>query len=255
MQGLAPTMQTFNAWLPRPCRGAGLMTRQPLRSQPPLAVLFKQQAPVRAAMSLLVAGLCVASVQSTPTQSHGPQNAAHKSLVPGLAHSGYLPVVPEDGSKLFYMFYEAQEGGHAAEAPIVLWLQVGLYPPVILSCSAPVQLHIILAVLILKKLQEQHTPMRFTCPLLPNATVKHIASHRASCATQGGPGASALLGNFYELGPYQLTEDLERRENPGKRLSGRCSSASLWSVLVIAESNYQAGAYWLTCSLCSSGTV
>ncbi len=128
MQGLAPTMQTFNAWLPRPCRGAGLMTGQPLRSQPPLAVLFKQQAPVRAAMSLLVAGLCVASVQSTPIQSHGPQNAAQESLFPGLAHSGYLPVVPEDGSKLFYMFYEAQEGGRAAEAPIMLWLQVDLYP-------------------------------------------------------------------------------------------------------------------------------
>ncbi|KAK9835987.1 hypothetical protein WJX81_004007 [Elliptochloris bilobata] len=31
---------------------------------------------------------------------------------------------------------------------------------------------------------------------------------------QGGPGASALLGNMYELGPYLLTEDLALRENP-----------------------------------------
>ena len=35
-------------------------------------------------------------------------------------------------------------------------------------------------------------------------------------APQGGPGASALLGNFYELGPYLLTEDLELWENPGR---------------------------------------
>ncbi len=36
-------------------------------------------------------------------------------------------------------------------------------------------------------------------------------------AAQGGPGASALLGNFYELGPYHVTEDLQLRENPGAR--------------------------------------
>lgn len=127
MHGLAPTVQTFKALLPRPCRGDGHMTANLLRSQPPLAVLFKQQAPVRAAMSLLVAGLCVASVQSAPSQSQELLNTEKKSLFPGLAHSGYLPVVPEDDSKLFYMFYEAQEGGLAEETPIMLWLQVYHY--------------------------------------------------------------------------------------------------------------------------------
>jgi hypothetical protein len=32
---------------------------------------------------------------------------------------------------------------------------------------------------------------------------------------QGGPGASSLMGNFYELiGPQKVTKDLRLRDNP-----------------------------------------
>lgn len=50
----------------------------------------------------------------------------------------------------------------------------------------------------------------------PRASLPAIILYMWHGAPQGGPGASALLGNFYELGPHLLTEDLELRENPGR---------------------------------------
>lgn len=43
--------------------------------------------------------------------------------LPVVTHSGYLDVSKDDGSQIFYTFYEAQEQNDD-DAPIILWLQV-----------------------------------------------------------------------------------------------------------------------------------
>lgn len=43
---------------------------------------------------------------------------------PNVTHSGYLDVDKDDGSRIFYSYYEAQNWHE--NAPIILWLQVFL---------------------------------------------------------------------------------------------------------------------------------
>ena len=96
-----------------------------LQLQPRSFGCIRRHIPPGAAMRLLVAGLCVASV-SGGQQTHGHCSERGHAM-PGLTHFGYLLVDPDAGSKLFYMFYEAQERAGAEQPPICLWLQAG--PP------------------------------------------------------------------------------------------------------------------------------
>lgn len=45
--------------------------------------------------------------------------------LPIVTHSGYLHVDKEDGSQIFYTYYEAEEEVGKG-TPVLLWLQVGL---------------------------------------------------------------------------------------------------------------------------------
>ena len=127
MQSSVAGVQVARAHLHEPFRRSiqtGWCSTHTLRLQPLFFSSLRQHSPAGAAMRLLVAGLCVASV-SAGHPAHGPGNE-HK--IPGLTHSGYLTVDPDAGSKLFYMFYEAQERAGAEQAPICLWLQAGTFP-------------------------------------------------------------------------------------------------------------------------------
>jgi hypothetical protein len=46
--------------------------------------------------------------------------------LPNVTHSGYLEVDKEDGSQIFYTYYEAQEKVDK-DTPVLLWLQVKWY--------------------------------------------------------------------------------------------------------------------------------
>ena len=48
-------------------------------------------------------------------------------ILPDVTHSGYLVVNKDDGSRIFYSYYEAQAQQNEAGAPILLWLQVSRY--------------------------------------------------------------------------------------------------------------------------------
>lgn len=52
--------------------------------------------------------------------------ALSSETVPNKTHSGYLDVNKQDGSKIFYTYYEAQEVKKGC--PILLWLQVCTKP-------------------------------------------------------------------------------------------------------------------------------
>lgn len=73
--------------------------------------------------------------------------------LPNVTHSGYLEVDKEDGSQIFYTYYEAQEKVDK-DTPVLLWLQ-------------------------------------------------------------GGPGCAGQFGNFYELGPQRVNQNLSLEENGG----------------------------------------
>lgn len=131
MQSSVAGVQVAQAHLHKPfrrsiqCRWCSTHT---LRLQPLPFKYLRQHSPAGAAMRLLVAGLCVASV-SAGHQTHRP-GIEHK--IPGLTYSGYLTVDPDAGSKLFYMFYEAQERADAEQPPICLWLQAGTSPQLLI---------------------------------------------------------------------------------------------------------------------------
>ena len=57
----------------------------------------------------------------------GPSARAGDLVLPNVTHSGYLPIDPEDGSRMFYAYYEAQRGA-GANVPIILWLEVRCLP-------------------------------------------------------------------------------------------------------------------------------
>lgn len=78
-------------------------------------------------LALSVSLLCVALQRCTAA---GVQRA--QLMKPGggpdlkFTHSGYLPVNPELGSEMFYMYYEAQKPlAKLDDVPIILWLQGG----------------------------------------------------------------------------------------------------------------------------------
>ena len=131
MQGSVAGVHVAQAHLYKPFRRS-IQSRwcstHTLQLQPLPVKPLRRNSPARAAMRLLVAGLCVASV-SAGHQTHGPIN---ERKIPGLTHSGYLTVDPVAGSKLFYMFYEAQERADAEQPPICLWLQAGTSPQLFL---------------------------------------------------------------------------------------------------------------------------
>ena len=100
-----------------------------LRLQPVPFRSLRQHSPAGAAVRLLLAGLCVASVSA----GHQTYEPGTEPKIPGLTHSGYLTVDPDAGSKLFYMFYEAQEHDETEQPPICLWLQAGTSPHLFIS--------------------------------------------------------------------------------------------------------------------------
>lgn len=52
--------------------------------------------------------------------------AAAQTELPNVTYAGYLPTNKNDGSELFYAYYEAQQNDNrAAPAPVLLWLQGG----------------------------------------------------------------------------------------------------------------------------------
>ena len=134
MKGSSAGVQVARAHLHKPfthCSNAFRCSTHKLRPQPPSFSSFRRNIPARAAMRLLVAGLCVASV-SAGEKAHGPGTERGRSI-PGLTHSGYLIVDSDAGSKLFYMFYEAQECAGAEQAPICLWLQARTSPSLFIA--------------------------------------------------------------------------------------------------------------------------
>ena len=52
-----------------------------------------------------------------------PASAAYSTSLPNVTHSGYLAVSKEDGSRIFYTYYESQ-GKTDHTTPVILWLQV-----------------------------------------------------------------------------------------------------------------------------------
>lgn len=90
----------------------------------------------------LLAMLCmVSAMSSTPVQPaeerrtaagpdrqtalHAPGGSARAGdpVLPNVTYSGYLPIDPEDGSRMFYAYHEAQRGTGPG-VPIILWLEV-----------------------------------------------------------------------------------------------------------------------------------
>ena len=72
-----------------------------------------------------------------------PPGASARSghlVLPNVTHSGYLPIDPEDGSSMFYAYYEAQRGV-GPDVPIILWLEMRCLPVTHLTmhsfCEAP----------------------------------------------------------------------------------------------------------------------
>ncbi len=51
--------------------------------------------------------------------------AAAQTELPNVTYAGYVPTNKNDGSELFYAYYEAQQtDNRAAPVPVLLWLQV-----------------------------------------------------------------------------------------------------------------------------------
>ena len=67
-------------------------------------------------------GLCLLCATAASTLL---VKAAAQTELPNVTYAGYLPTNKNDGSELFYAYYEAQENDNrAAPAPLLLWLQV-----------------------------------------------------------------------------------------------------------------------------------
>ena len=77
--------------------------------------------PVSALGSLLV---CVLVHDAASTIAGGQFQVRD---LPNVTHSGYLDVNKDDGSQIFYSYYERQEHHNDASAPVLLWLQAGFH--------------------------------------------------------------------------------------------------------------------------------
>lgn len=138
--------------------------------------------------------------------------------LPNATHSGYLPIGDDDGSgeegsSLFYLFYEAQSREDAGAIPITLWLQVRSA-----GSSDPQSDH--------SGRCRRRRRLGFRCPPLPLPPAPAPLDHLGSHAPQGGPGCSSLFGAFYELGPELVGEDLSLRPNPGEWRRPRAGRAA-----------------------------
>ena len=77
-------------------------------------------APVQPAVESLVAA---GADRQTALLSPGASARSGDLVLPNVTHSGYLPIDPEDGSSMFYAYYEAQRSVGAG-VPIILWLEM-----------------------------------------------------------------------------------------------------------------------------------
>jgi hypothetical protein len=67
-------------------------------------------------------GLCLLSAAAAGTLL---VTAAAQTELPNVTYAGYVPTNKNDGSELFYAYYEAQQtDNRAAPVPVLLWLQV-----------------------------------------------------------------------------------------------------------------------------------
>lgn len=70
------------------------------------------------------------------------QGQIQSSNLPDVTHTGYLNVNKDDGSRIFYSYYESQQTLTVSTAPILLWLQA-CHTPFRLSLLAdkPINVH------------------------------------------------------------------------------------------------------------------
>lgn len=109
--------------------------------------------------------------------------------LPNVTESGYLPLAYGTKDALFYAYYTAQRALKSSKGvsgpPILVWLQV--------NC----------------RLSSQDLAQR--------VHISFSSMQQCAMSTQGGPGCSSQLGNFYTLGPYKVNKSLMLEPNPGQQ--------------------------------------